>query len=111
MTINRQTYKLPTVVLGGQPLVNLDHFKIPFQVSVLVDLVSGTANFGVEYTTDPISGVYDQATTRWLPSAGIPYGTTATSQYTFNFPVTAIRLNIQSMTGELRMSTIQGIGV
>jgi hypothetical protein len=111
MTINRQTYKLPTVVFGGQSPVNLDYYKIPFQTSVLIDLVSGTANFGVEYTTDNIEGVYDPSGTRWLPSAGIPYGTAATTQYTFNFPVTGVRLNIQSMTGELRMATIQGIGV
>jgi hypothetical protein len=106
--VRRYTYKAATTVLGGQDIINLDFFKIPFQVGVLVDLVSGNITYAIEYTMDHITGVVDLGAIRWQQA---PIGTTsATVQYTFNFPVTAIRLNILSMTGEVRLTAIQGLG-
>ena len=105
----RRQYSLPTVVLGPQTFVNLDWTKIPFQASVLVDVQSGAASYGVEYTTDDIFGTADPNTLRWIPSSVLPYGTTATGEWTVNFPVMAVRLNIYSMTGVINLTVIQGI--
>ncbi len=112
--VRRQTFKIATVVLGGQYPLSLDYLKIPFQASVLVDLVSGTATYDVEFTTDDLvnmSGISDPMNFRWIPLPTMPPGQTETKQATIDFPVTGVRLNIQSMTGELRFSVIQGIGI
>jgi len=108
MSVKRFTYKAG-VTLGGQDVVNLDYHKIPFQASVVVDLVSGTVNYKVEYTTDDISK--DPPTFRWLTWVDFPADTASTKQSTLNFPVTAVRLSIQSITREVRFSVIQGIGI
>lgn len=107
----RRTYKAASVVLGGQTFVNLDYWKIPFQATVLADLVSGSVNYSIEFTCDDVSGTVDPTTLRWITIPNLPAGQTSTVQYTVNFPVTAVRINIQSMTGELRLTVIQGIGV
>jgi hypothetical protein len=106
--IQRYTYSASEVVVGGQDVVNLDYIKIPFQASVLVDLVSGSVDYAIEFTTDDISG--DPATFRWNTVPNLAAGQTTTQVYKLDFPVTAIRLNIQSMTGEARISVIQGLG-
>ena len=103
-------------VLGGQNVVNMDWQVVPFAASVLVDLVSGSITFGVEFTTDDINKG-NPLTWRWLPAPGLPYGTTVNvapgnapqpQQWTLNFPVTALRLNIQALTGPVNFSVIQG---
>ncbi len=112
--VRRQTFLAPTVVLGGQHPINLDYVKIPFQVSVHVDLVSGTVNYAVEFTTDDITnllGSSDPSTFRWWSDPAFPAGQTASANFVMNAAVTAVRLNIQDLTGEVRMSVIQGIGV
>lgn len=108
-TIQRYTYKVGSIQqLGGQDVVTLNYLQNPFTVTVLIDIVSGLANYAIEFTTDDMSG--DPSQFRWnaLPSA--PAGQTTTNLYTLNFPVTAIRLNLASLTGELRLSAIQSPG-
>ena len=95
----------------------MDWNVVPFQASILVDLLSGQITYAVEYTTDDLDKG-NPTTWRWLPTAGFPYGTTANAadptaapnplQWTLNFPVTAIRLNIQNLTGTVNFSVIQG---
>lgn len=109
--IKRQTFKVENVVLGGQTLVSMDHMKIPFQASLNIDIVSGTANYAVEYTTDDIYGTVDPATFRWLPLPDFPSGSTSSTIKNLNTAVTAIRMNLQSLTGEMRFTVIQGVGV
>ena len=112
----RYSYNPVTTVLGGQQVINMDWNVVPFQASLLVDLVSGSITFGVEYTTDDINKG-SPLTWRWLPTAGLPYGTTVNvapgatpqpQQWTLTFPVTAVRINIQALTGPVNFSVIQG---
>jgi|WetSurMetagenome_2_1015567.scaffolds.fasta_scaffold38855_3 hypothetical protein len=107
--IQRYVYTAGTTVLGGQDVVNLDYIKLPFQVSVVVDIVSGVANYGIEFTIDDVSG--DPATFRWIAdTVSLPNGQTASGIFLVNSPVTALRLNLQSFTGEVRFTVIQPIG-
>ncbi len=104
-------------VLGGQDVLNLDWNVTPFSASIVVDLVQGgSIIYAVEYTTDSLE-TGNPTTWRWLPTAGFPYNTTNTipagsppspQQWSLTFPVTAIRLNIQSLTGTVNFSVIQG---
>jgi hypothetical protein len=106
--IQRYAYKLGTVP-GGQNICNLNYLQVPFNTSILVDIVSGSAEFSIEFTHDDVGG--DPTTFRWVLVPGLAAGQTATTTYSLaNFPVTAVRLNIASITGEVRLSVIQGTG-
>lgn len=111
----RQVYRAATVVLGGQNLIALDYMTHTFAVSALVDIVSGTASYTVEYTMDDVTGITsptgtaDLAAIRWHELPDFPSPQTATKLGTIAFPCTGIRLNIGSMTGEIRFSVVQGI--
>ena len=110
--VKRYTYKVgnPNLVLGGQDIVNLNELQAPFQASILVDIVSNAARFSIEFTTDDVTG-NNPAAFRWNPVTGVAPGQTSTLQYTLNYPVTAVRLNLASITGEVRLSVIQGLGL
>ena len=91
--------------LGGMDAVVLNYMQNPFVASAVVDIISGTANFAIEFSTDDMSGL--PSTFRWLTLPGITSGQTATLQYTINFPVTAVRLNLATLTGLTRFTVIQ----
>ena len=100
----------PGLVLGGQDIVNLNELQAPFLASLFLDIVSGTARFSFEFTTDDVMGK-NPANFRWTPVTGVAPGQSTTLQYTLNYPVTAVRLNLASITGEVRFSVIQGTGL
>ena len=109
--IQRYTYKIGSIqALGGQDVVNLNHLQSSFQASILVDIVSGAARYSVEFTTDDLTAT-SPASLRWNPLPSLAPGQTTTQQYTLNFPVTAVRLNLASLTGEVRLSVSQGLGI
>jgi hypothetical protein len=106
--IQRYTYLAGKVTLGGQEVVNLNYLSLPFQASVVVDIVSGTANYALEFTHDDITL---NPPYRWLvDQTKLPAGQTASGIFLVDFAVTALRLNLQSFTGEVRFSVIQGLG-
>lgn len=105
--VRRYTYKAESTVLGGQDVINLDPFKLVFNVTVLVDIVDGDVNYSIEFTHADMTT--DPATWRWLTDASLPKNQSATGVFAITTPVTAIRLNLGALTGEVRFSVIQGI--
>jgi hypothetical protein len=105
--VKRYTYKVGETSLGGQQVINMDYLQLPFQASILVDIVDGDANYAVEFTADDLTG--DPAMFRWWTDSAFPEGQTATANFTLNSAVTGIRLNLSSITGEVKLSVIQGI--
>jgi hypothetical protein len=103
--VRRYTYLAETAVLGGQEIINLDPSYIVFEVSVLVDIVSGDANYSIEFSLDDVES---PQTMRWFSDAMLPQGQTSTGLFKLTTAVTAIRLNLQALTGEVRLSVIQG---
>jgi hypothetical protein len=102
--VYRYDYPLGTVS-GGQDIVTLNHLQNPFLVAVLVDIVSGAAQYGIEFTFDDTG---DGVTNiRWFPLPAAPAGTTISYVYTLTSPVTAIRLNLGAISGEVRFTVIQ----
>jgi hypothetical protein len=111
--IRRYTYTAGSTVLGGQDIVNLDYFKIYFSATMLIDLVSGEMEVIPEFTMDNLA-TGDPSTFRWIPyvpkEGSLTLPVTATKPIVFEYPVSAVRLNILSITGEVRMSVCQGLG-
>jgi hypothetical protein len=93
---------------GGQDIVAMNYLQVPFVASVFVDIVKGSASYGLEFTTDDLD--IDPTAFRWTPLPGALAGQSATGIYTINYPVTGIRLNLAAATGEVRFTVIQAPG-
>ena len=98
-------YKLGTVP-GGQDLINLNELQNPFTVSAYVDIVSGSALYGIEFMMDDTTGAPDDF--RWAPHPVAPAGQNASAIFNLSgLPVTGIRINFGAITGEVRFTVIQ----
>ena len=104
--IHRYTYNLGTLP-GGQDIQSMDFMQNPFTALAVVYIVSGAVQYSIEFTTSDIGGS-DPTLFDWLPLPGAAPGQTASAAYPItNFPVTAIRLNLDSISGEVRFTVIQ----
>lgn len=90
---------------GTSPVIYMDYFQNPFQVSVACIIGAAAGTFSVQHTLDfplvyspTFNGVSGQinnatATATWFNNSGITAQTTSiTGNYAF--PVAAIRLNV-----------------
>lgn len=93
---------------GGKDAITLDHLSNQFQVTINVDIVSGATTYGLEFTTDDMSG--NPANFRWLTDSDFPNGQTAGKIYKITSPITGVRLNLASITGETRIAVVQNPG-
>jgi hypothetical protein len=105
--IIRQKFDLSTVILGGQAAIAMDWQKSTPSISVLADVVSGTATYALEFTMDDLAET-DIGDIRWHNSSEMPSATAGTRFANITYPVTGLRMNIQSITGEMRVTVIQG---
>jgi hypothetical protein len=105
--VRRYTYTANTDP-GGQHIINLDTFQNPYRVGIVVDVVSGLASYAVEFTTDELD---KEPPYRWWSDSALPSGQTASQNFTLdNSAVTGTRLNLTTITGEIRFSVNQGFG-
>lgn len=103
--IHRYVYPLGTNP-GGQDIVSMNFMQNPFTALALADIVSGAAQYGIEFTLDDLDK--DPTLFRWFPLPGAPAGQSSSAAYPItDFPVTAIRLNFGAITGEVRFTVIQ----
>jgi len=99
-----QRFSAVLSVPGPQGAVNLDF--LPFgTTTVAVIVVSGVAEFSVEFTLDDVNDA--TVTPRWLTLEDIPAGTSETIYSAFYWPVQFIRLNIEALTGDLEFKVAQ----
>lgn len=86
--------------------VALDHYAIVGNISIQV-LVTGTANYTVQYTFDNLfANTYNPATGNWTDHPELMLQTT-TADSNLAFLVTGIRLKQSSGTGSTRLTVIQ----
>jgi len=99
----------------------LDNAQTPFNVSFAVELQSGTATFGVQFTLDNPNAAIDlgfpgylgtavNTTVTWLSDANVGPGTTTSSVGNYMFPVRAVRCVVASAsaTALLQFVVLQG---
>ena len=98
------TYPLGTLP-GGQDAVSMNYLQNPFTALAMVNVLSGTASYGIEFTVDDASG--DPSLPSWFPLPSAPPGQTASAAYPIPFPVTAIRLNLAANSASVRFTVIQ----
>jgi hypothetical protein len=108
--------KVGTNGVGDTEWVLVDQNLDPTSLSIMVD-VTGTVNYTVQYTYDQIMGYYDPggAWTNTYPSKifddPVLAAATIDGETTFNNPVNAWRVRINSGTGSVTVTGIQaGVG-
>ena len=109
------TVKVGTNGVGSSPWQTMNwQNSAPMNITALVELVSGSANYTVEYTLDDPNNltagvVFPLNLSDLSPTALVT--ASATKDGLFNFPLIALRLTINSGTGALRARVVQsGIG-
>ena len=120
-SIRRYSYPLGTPI-GYQDIINLNHWQSPFEVTVNVKLISGSASYFLEVSTDEIGISTTSDDMIWETidpvntnssdpnTINITDIQTDSARYAITTPYTACRLNIIGLSGEIRMVVIQDPG-
>ncbi len=94
---------------------NLDPSIGPFNVAIQVYVPNGvTATYSVEYTLDELNLQDNTANPniRWMTDPQFPVGSTATITGNYLFPISAVRLNVATLTGgSLELKTRQSFSI
>ena len=86
-----------------------DNYVSPFNVALSV-LVSGTVNYTVQYTFDNVfAGDYNPSTGNWTDHPSLT-SKTASLDSNIAYPVTGIRIKLNSGTGTAKLTAIQAGG-
>lgn len=86
-----------------------DNYVSPFNVA-LSGTVTGTVNYTVQYTFDDVfANNYNPATGNWVDHPSLTAKTT-TSDSNIAYPVTGVRLKLNSGTGSVKLTAIQAGG-
>lgn len=93
-------------VTGTQPSVNLDPSISPFNCTVAVVIVGGSASYGIQFSHD--ANDVSDANSRWFADPTFGTGIVASGYVVYNNPITKVRIVIASNTGGLELKTLQG---
>ena len=94
---------------GSSAVFPPDNYISPFNVTLGVT-VTGTVNYTVQYTFDNVfASGFDPSTANWVDHPSLT-SQTATKDSNIAYPVTGIRLLVNSGTGTTRLTIIQAGG-
>lgn len=94
--------------VGSSPWLTLNwHATSSMNTAFAVELVSGAANFTIQYTYDDPNNLLGGATYALPFNTAVIVGATATADGALALPIAAIRLLINSGTGALRTRIVQ----
>ena len=99
---------------GAKPSWNCDPSITPFELSVVIDLLSAsTATFSLEYSYDTLdSPTATDSDAKWFTSTEIPVGTAADAAQQFSgAPIARVRINIAAISGSVKMTMLQGMSI
>lgn len=100
---------------GTTTAIILDWTQPVFNVSFAVELQSGTATFGVQFTLDNVNQAIDlpgaNTTVTWFNDVNTGTVATASIAGNYMFPVQALRLNVASIgpASQLQFVVLQGL--
>lgn len=97
-----------TGTTGTQASFNVDPSISPFNVTVAVWIVGGSASFKMQWSFDDYATVSD-ANAHWFDDPQIPAGTAASIYENYTFTATRGRLVIASNSGGLELKVLQAM--
>jgi hypothetical protein len=90
---------------------NCDPSITPFNMN-LICVVSDACNYKLQYSYDTLdSPTATDSDATWIDSNDIPAGTTTTAEANFATPIARVRVVIASLTGNLKVTMLQGMSV
>ena len=89
---------------GAKEWIPVNHYAAQYNVAAA--LKSGTATYGVEYTKADILGGVTPTAGEIFEETGQAAGQTASTELVYQGPVTAFRLNIAAISGELELQIL-----
>lgn len=101
--------RLTVASATSSPVVPLDQYCDPFNVSVAVTLSAGAnLTYTVEHTYDDVqSPTFDPATATWFPNTALS-AKTASTEGNYILPVSALRLRVSAYTaGTATLNVLQ----
>lgn len=93
---------------GTQPSFNMDSSISPYNATVAVWVVGGSASFKMQWSFDDYATVSD-ANARWFDDPQIPSGTAASIYENYQFLATRGRIVIASNTGGIELKVLQAL--
>jgi len=98
------------ITATGTYPVALDWMKSPFMATAQVNIVGGTATYGLEFTLDNIM-ITPAANVRWQSITGLlPPSTTTSGIAQLTTPFCAVRCNVTAFaTGPVEFKVAQGL--
>lgn len=88
---------------GSSPLAPMDHYQTPFNVGIGV-VVTGTVNYTIQHTFDNVQG--SAVTPTWFSHPSLA-SLAANADGNYAFPVTAIKVLVNSGAGTATATLIQ----
>lgn len=88
---------------------NADWLIAPFTTTIGAIIVSGAAEYAIEFTLDDLTDT--AVTPRWIAFADAPAGTTVSKVIHANFPVRFVRINIAVITGSVEFKIIPAMSI
>ena len=88
---------------GSSATIPLDHYQSPFNVGIGV-VVSGTVNYTIQHTFDDVQN--PSVTPIWFSHPTLA-SLTANADGNYAFPVTAIKVLVNSGTGSATATVVQ----
>lgn len=92
---------------GSTAWVPMDYMQVPFNVGIMCEITAGTPNYTVQLTYD---NIFDSAVTPTAIAHDTLATLTASADGAQNSPVRAIRLTVNSGSGTVKMTLLQGLG-
>jgi hypothetical protein len=92
---------------GSTAWVPLDYIQSPFNVGIMCEITAGTPNYTVQVTYDDI---FDPAVTPTAIAHDTLAAQTSSADGQQASPVRAARLTVNSGSGTVKMTLLQGLG-
>jgi hypothetical protein len=96
---------------GPIAAIPLDFEATPYDIGIGVVIPAGSsATYTVEHTFDDVfANNFNPTTATWLPHATLS-GRTTTADGNYAYPITAVRLNVAAVTGQVVFNVLQAGG-
>jgi hypothetical protein len=106
-----QTFDSASVVNGPQEAINCENILVSATTIAVVVPEGSSAEYSVEFTLDDVNGADVSGVpvipVVWITTEEFPEGTTGTKYAVSYQPVQSVRINIESLVGDLQFKVLQ----
>lgn len=106
-----QTFSSASVVVGPQEPINLENLLVSATTLAVIIPEGSSATYSVEYTLDDINAAdvpsVKLVPVTWFTSEEFPGDSTTSKYAAIYYPVQFVRINIETLVGDLQFKALQ----